>query len=251
MKWLIKLFGISAGILIILFIAVLLIPQKDAPSGSYDINGNSIVNNDNSLVLTFEDCVDAGNPVMESYPRQCRHNGDLFVENIEATIAFEEGVILTYPKDWKTEDTFVGDNTESKVGEMKSNILYAEDFPVSEIKIKRYELVDGVSFEEIVTTNSFNSPKGTNPEFFEFEVVKVGERTFHRYLSEYFEGQLVWDYYLINEGFVYKFQLIARGVPLPFDSPNGEDEAELNENHVQMKEILGTLVFKRDIEVEE
>lgn len=33
-------------------------------------------------VTNFEECVAAGNPVMESYPRQCRSNGMLFVESI-------------------------------------------------------------------------------------------------------------------------------------------------------------------------
>lgn len=33
-------------------------------------------------VTNFEECVKAGNPVMESYPRQCRHNGELFVEEL-------------------------------------------------------------------------------------------------------------------------------------------------------------------------
>jgi len=36
--------------------------------------------NSPSSVTTFDGCVAAGNPVMESYPRQCRHNGQLFVE---------------------------------------------------------------------------------------------------------------------------------------------------------------------------
>jgi hypothetical protein len=36
------------------------------------------------VVASFEECVAAGNPVMESYPRQCRHEatGELFVEDI-------------------------------------------------------------------------------------------------------------------------------------------------------------------------
>lgn len=35
-------------------------------------------------VNTFEDCVAAGNPVMESYPRQCRtSDGKLFVEEVD------------------------------------------------------------------------------------------------------------------------------------------------------------------------
>ena len=31
-------------------------------------------------VTNFEECVRAGNPVMESYPRQCRHGDQTFVE---------------------------------------------------------------------------------------------------------------------------------------------------------------------------
>ncbi len=34
-------------------------------------------------VTNFEECVQAGNPVMESYPRQCRHGDNTFTEVIE------------------------------------------------------------------------------------------------------------------------------------------------------------------------
>jgi hypothetical protein len=34
-------------------------------------------------INNFEDCVKAGNSVMESYPRQCRVNGETYVEEIE------------------------------------------------------------------------------------------------------------------------------------------------------------------------
>jgi tRNA(Ser,Leu) C12 N-acetylase TAN1 len=34
-------------------------------------------------INNFEDCVEAGNSVMESYPRQCRVNGETYVEDIE------------------------------------------------------------------------------------------------------------------------------------------------------------------------
>jgi len=33
-------------------------------------------------ITNFEECVAAGNPVMESYPRQCRANDQTFVEEI-------------------------------------------------------------------------------------------------------------------------------------------------------------------------
>jgi hypothetical protein len=40
---------------------------------------------------SFEDCVQAGNPVMESYPRQCRANGEIFAEEIKAeSLTYEE-----------------------------------------------------------------------------------------------------------------------------------------------------------------
>ncbi|OGI76259.1 hypothetical protein A3C67_03125 [Candidatus Nomurabacteria bacterium RIFCSPHIGHO2_02_FULL_42_19] len=39
---------------------------------------------DESAISSFEECVAAGYPVMESYPRQCRTpEGVLFVENVE------------------------------------------------------------------------------------------------------------------------------------------------------------------------
>lgn len=34
-------------------------------------------------ITNFEECVAAGNPVMESYPRQCRADGTTFVETLE------------------------------------------------------------------------------------------------------------------------------------------------------------------------
>ena len=34
-------------------------------------------------ITDFEGCVAAGNPVMESYPRQCRHGDQTFVEEVE------------------------------------------------------------------------------------------------------------------------------------------------------------------------
>jgi len=42
-------------------------PENDEQNNSTDINN-------------FKDCVDAGNPVMESYPRQCQHKDMIFTE---------------------------------------------------------------------------------------------------------------------------------------------------------------------------
>jgi hypothetical protein len=35
-----------------------------------------------TCITNFEECIKAGNPAMESYPRQCRANGKTFVEEI-------------------------------------------------------------------------------------------------------------------------------------------------------------------------
>jgi len=52
---------------------------------------------DNS-VSTFEDCVEAGNPVMESYPRQCRHDGELYVEAIGNELEKNHLIQLASPR---------------------------------------------------------------------------------------------------------------------------------------------------------
>ena len=39
-------------------------------------------------ITSFEECIKAGNPVMESYPRQCIAGGKTFVEVIEKEIFF-------------------------------------------------------------------------------------------------------------------------------------------------------------------
>lgn len=38
-------------------------------------------------ITNFEECIAAGNPAIESYPRQCRANGQTFVEVIDAPVA--------------------------------------------------------------------------------------------------------------------------------------------------------------------
>lgn len=47
------------------------------------------------VITSFEQCVAAGNPVMESYPRQCNANGKNFVEEIQAVEPQPAEVLLT------------------------------------------------------------------------------------------------------------------------------------------------------------
>ncbi len=44
---------------------------------------NNQENSDNMQVTNFKECVDAGNPIMESHPRQCIHEGELFTEKLD------------------------------------------------------------------------------------------------------------------------------------------------------------------------
>ena len=46
----------------------------------------------NISVTNFQDCVAAGNPVMESYPRQCRHDGVTYVEELDQPIVPPEPI---------------------------------------------------------------------------------------------------------------------------------------------------------------
>lgn len=60
-------------------------------------------------VSSFEECALAGSPVMESYPRKCRHDGETFTENIEGEV-IESPLIIA--------------------GEAKGNWFFEGDFPV-------------------------------------------------------------------------------------------------------------------------
>lgn len=47
---------------------------------------------------SFSECLEQGNPIMESYPRQCRaNNGELFVELIESATVTMSGEVICLP----------------------------------------------------------------------------------------------------------------------------------------------------------
>lgn len=50
-----------------------------------------------TTITNFEECVAAGNPVMESYPRQCSADGQTFVEQLDempSEISSEEAIAI-------------------------------------------------------------------------------------------------------------------------------------------------------------
>ena len=63
-----------------------------------------------AAVVDFESCAAAGNPVMESYPRQCRANGTTYVEVIAEPIVppSEENVFCTADAKQCPDGSYVG-----------------------------------------------------------------------------------------------------------------------------------------------
>lgn len=62
------------------------VPIVEAPvpiGNSSDISNMPTVDDLPLVVDSFADCEAAGNPIMESYPRRCRHAGQLFEEPID------------------------------------------------------------------------------------------------------------------------------------------------------------------------
>jgi len=54
------------------------------------------------VVNSFEECVGAGNPVMESYPRQCQSGGKTFVEDIGNVLQKADLIYLDNPRPGQT-----------------------------------------------------------------------------------------------------------------------------------------------------
>lgn len=69
----------------------------------YGFNGKFRILN-SKPVASFDECVAAGNAVMESYPRQCRANGELFVEVLPNNYEDNEtGISINIPEGFKVE----------------------------------------------------------------------------------------------------------------------------------------------------
>lgn len=64
-------FAIFLGLFVTVVVIILL--SKDQQKNTGELK----------KINSFEECAKAGNPVMESYPRQCRlKNGELFIERV-------------------------------------------------------------------------------------------------------------------------------------------------------------------------
>ncbi len=76
-------------------------------------------------VSNFEECVAAGNPIMESYPRQCGHADKVYVENIGNELEKIDIIRISTPRPNQTINSpFVIE------GEARGNWFFEGDFPV-------------------------------------------------------------------------------------------------------------------------
>ncbi len=76
-------------------------------------------------ITNFEECVAAGNPVMESYPRQCRANGQLFVENIGNEMDKTNLIRVDFPRPNETINSPL-----TIIGQARGSWFFEADFPV-------------------------------------------------------------------------------------------------------------------------
>ena len=86
-------------------------------------NGKS--NKSATIITTFEECVAAGNPVMESYPEQCRAGGETFIRHIGNEVEKMDKIKLTCPRP--------GDTISSPItipGEARATWYFEASFPI-------------------------------------------------------------------------------------------------------------------------
>ncbi|MFA5841902.1 MAG: Gmad2 immunoglobulin-like domain-containing protein [Candidatus Paceibacterota bacterium] len=77
------------------------------------------------LVAGFEECVAAGNPVMESYPRQCRSGGGTFTENIGNEFEKSDLIRVDFPR-----PNQIVKSPLIVAGEARGNWFFEASFPV-------------------------------------------------------------------------------------------------------------------------
>lgn len=89
-------------------------------SSSLDMSSRKLIIN------SFEDCVAAGNPVMESYPGQCRsRSGELFVENIGNELEKLDLIRINTPRPNQSVSS-----PTTIIGEARGHWFFEASFPV-------------------------------------------------------------------------------------------------------------------------
>lgn len=109
-------------------------------------------------ITSFQECVDAGNPVMESYPRQCRtEDGQLFVEEVGGVIGGQQesqssSSVITYNDVLRVtapEENAVVSSPVLVEGEARGQWYFEATFPVlledadGNVLVESYATADG------------------------------------------------------------------------------------------------------------
>jgi hypothetical protein len=118
-------------------------------------------------ISSFEDCVAAGNPVMESYPRQCAAGGQTFVEDIGNELEMADVVQITNPRPNQTVSSPL-----TITGQARGTYFFEANFPVrletetGEELVQHYAQAEGEwmteDFVPFSATLEFSLPPGVS-----------------------------------------------------------------------------------------
>ncbi len=91
-----------------------------------------------NAINSFEECVEAGNPVMESYPRQCFTDGKTFVEEIGNELEKSDLIRIESPKPNQTITSPL-----IITGEARGTWYFEASFPVSLLDSEGNQVAEG------------------------------------------------------------------------------------------------------------
>ena len=122
-------------------------------------------------IISFEECVNAGYAVMESYPRQCNANGKTFIEEItddelSKTIQTRAGDLSLAYKDGTAILSGILQRSTPCVN-WTADIISTADFPISNVNINIYNANFAVMCIQVVG----------EPQDVEWEINQVSENT--------------------------------------------------------------------------
>lgn len=80
---------------------------------------------DEIIVTNFNECVEAGNPVMESYPRRCNHDGNTYTEYIGNVLEKSDLITIENPR-----PNQVVNSPLTITGEARGPWFFEASFPV-------------------------------------------------------------------------------------------------------------------------
>ena len=158
-----KKYIISLLLVLLLVIALVLLYGKNREDKDDKANPVLVVN-------SFNDCVKEGNPIMKSYPRQCRSlDGRLFVEDIGNILEKDNLIRINYP--------LPNDKISSPLeifGEARGLWCFEADFPITLINSQGDIISEGIaSAEDDWMTEDFVSFNSTL--YFNISDIEEGE----------------------------------------------------------------------------